>query len=253
MAQAGRQQGRRGNAPVRASRTGATATRERARGHGSPHLTPECATREHVLALQGAAGNAAVQRWFGREKKEKPRTLFDAPDESKLKLYELAKDDVQKLVNKKEQLVKDGMDPDQAEFQVYTHAPENLKRYLPLNTAFDRVKREVDRARKEVGGQKEGEIAYLMNERARKYGFKVGSGVDVDLKPKDVGKELAEKKVDQRAFEKKATEVLFIKRRKAQNALEGQRGATTPTPSRPPRTQWPSSRGRRRSTPRSSS
>jgi hypothetical protein len=190
-------------------------------GQGTALLSPEWATPQYVLDLQRTAGNAAVQRWFGKKKEDKEgRTPFTAPDESKLKLYELAKGDIQKLVEKKERLVKEGMDPEMAEFQVYTHAPENLKQYLPLNTAFDRVKREVDRARAEFKGGKEGEIAFLMNERARKYGFTVGSGVAPDLKPKDVGKELAEKKADQRAFEKKATEVLFIKRRKAKNALE---------------------------------
>lgn len=202
------------------------------RGSGRPARPAGSNLGGAVLALQAAAGNQAVAAALGpgtvpvqcfanpfKKKAKKPEPLELTPAEKK-GLLDSVKDEVRALVEKKEALVEGGMDPSDAELAVYGDAPAHLKPYLPLMDEFDIVKRKVDRGRNDAGAAMVGKTGKAVEDRAKKLGYTVGSGVGVDIKAKDVTKQLKEKRAERRAFEKKAYEKLVLKREQARSRKE---------------------------------
>lgn len=127
---------------------------------------------------------------------------------------------VQGWINERDILVRNGTSVEDANAQVFSKAPPDIQRYLPLHTAWDTNKREVDRARNEEGGTKHGKVSGGLLEHARAHGYRPGVGSPLEAKPKDVEKELKEDQAFARQMQRRAERLLAGEIEMAEVAFE---------------------------------
>jgi ribosomal protein L13E len=220
-------------APARSSKGGGPTAHDPAEG-----LNP---SQVAVLELQRTVGNRAVtnagphqalaiqrgifDRLRGKSPKPPPKT-HEKTSATEMTSAEGAnelmrvKDEVQKWLDLRDKLVSKGTAPDAAARMAFSQAPDHVKRYLPLHSEFDVVKREIDQARTVEGGIKQGKIGAGLEQHAKQHGYTQGVGDPMQAKPKDVEKELKEDQAFRRQLERRAERLLLGDREAASLELE---------------------------------
>ncbi len=127
---------------------------------------------------------------------------------------------VQALLNERDIQVANGTSVEKANEDVFSKAPPDVKRYLPLHSRWDVSKREVDKARNAEGGQRVGQVGAGLMEHARAHGYKPGVGSPLEAKPKDIQKELQEDQMWRRQMQRRAERFLAGEIAMAETSLE---------------------------------
>jgi len=135
---------------------------------------------------------------------------------------------VQQYLDERDLQVANGTSVEQANADVFSKAPPDVKRYLPLHSAWDVTKREIDKARNDEGGQRVGQVSAGLMEHAKAHGYKPGIGSPLEAKPKDIQKELAEDQAWRRQMQRRAERLLAGDLAMAETALETAKEAGDP-------------------------
>lgn len=184
-----------------------------------------------VAAGPSMAGSIAVQRGlFDRFRKAKTPAP-EKPTWEKQAATELTSDEGQNefrrvkpkidmYINERNLLVKNGSSVEDANAKVFSKAPPDIQRYLPLHTAYDSTKREIDKARTDEGATKTSKVAEGLKKHSQEHGYKVGVGNPLEAKPKDVAKELQEDQAFARQMQRRAERLIAGDIAAAEVALE---------------------------------
>lgn len=211
----------------------------------APVLRPDHAA---VLTAQRLVGNAAVtsagpgtsalavQRGiFDRFKKAKPSLKsFEKTAAHEMSGAEGANEmmrvrsQVQGFLDQRDLLVTNGTSVEKANEEVFSKAPPDVKRYLPLHSAWDTTKREIDKVRNEEGGKKVGQVSAGLQEHAKLHGYTPGMGSPLDAKPKDIQKELNEDQAWRRQMQRRAERFIAGDIAMAETKLESAQEAKDP-------------------------
>jgi len=191
-------------------------------------LTAQRTIGNAAIASVGPAAALSVQRGiFDRFKKPKaPLKTHEKASAEEMSSAEGANEmmrvqrRVQSFLDQRDALVKNGMSVEKANDEVFSKAPQDIKRWLPLHSAWDVTKREIDKVRNEEGGQKVGQVSAGLREHAKEYGYKPGLGSPLEAKPKDIAKRIQEDKLFLRQMQRRAERLLAGDIAMAETALE---------------------------------